>query len=376
MKLILLKEKLKEIIYTIDRICSKKGDLNILNFFYVKAADNKILFTATDLEISYCAEIAGKIEKNGEALIPAKQFAQLLDNFYEDTVTLEKNETTILVKGENSLSNLVGLIDEEYPVVTKVKKDKYFEIDNGVFEDILNKVFINLKTSDLFKPELSGVYFILNQQNLTLVTTDTLRLSEAKIKSQFYSSNIPEIKVLIPKKIIQEYLAIKRKPTKLSIFFEDHQISFDLGNQILITKLMTAEFPDYKRVIPDDFTLSIYLYKDDILKILKLSKVFLDQTREVRIKVNPKEKNIEFYSKNELLGETTNNVKIDICENNLKENEIFEIGFNHEFFQDGITAIEGEKIFIGFNQSHGDISKPLFMKSPIEENFIYILMPI
>ncbi|MEK7674040.1 MAG: DNA polymerase III subunit beta [Patescibacteria group bacterium] len=376
MKFKILKERLKEIVYTVERICSKKGDLNILNFFQIKANNNKIFVSATDLEISYQAEIFGKIEQEGEVLLPSKQFVQLLDSFYEDELTLEKNGNSVRIKGDNSVSNLVGLIEEEYPVISAVEKNKYFEVDSGIFEDSLNKVFSNLRTADLFKPELSGVYFILTKKDLTLVTTDTLRLSETKIKSQFYTSNIDDTKILIPKKIIQEYLAIKRKPTKLSIFFEEHQISFDLGSQVLITKLMSAEFPDYKRIIPEEFNLSIHIEKDSILKILKLNKVFLDQTKEVRFKINPTQKQAEIYSKNELLGETTNNLKINIIENVLRENEIFEIGFNHEFFQDGILAVEGEKIFLGFNQSNGETSKPLVIKSPIEEDFIYILMPL
>jgi DNA polymerase-3 subunit beta len=376
MKIILIKEKLKEIISTIERICSKKGDINILNFFQIKAEGSKIFISATDLEISYQSEISGKIEQEGEILLPAKQFVQLLDGFYEDVLTLEKDGNSVLIKGENSLSNLVGLIEEEYPVVNKISQNKYFEIDSNVFDNFLQMIFPNLKTSDLFKPELSGVYFDLNDKNLTLVTTDTLRLSEVQIKSHFFNSNVGKIKILIPKKIIQEYLLIRRKPTKLSIFFEENQIAFDLGNQVLVTKLMTAEFPDYKKIIPDDFTLSIYVDKDTLLKILKLNKVFLDQAKEIKFKINPNLKNMTIYSKNELLGETTNNLKIDLVENLLRENEVFEIGFNHEFFQDGVLSIEGEKVFIGFNQSVGDVSKPLLMKSPLEENFIYILMPL
>ena len=145
MKLQIIKNSIIDIVHVVDKICSRKSDLNILNFFKLSAENDRIFLFATDLEISYFAEVSGKIEENGEALIPAKQFSQLLSNFYEDVLFIEKNDNSLVIKGDYSLSSLPGLIDEEYPLISTFKKDHVIEIETEIFDEYLEKVYAPLK---------------------------------------------------------------------------------------------------------------------------------------------------------------------------------------------------------------------------------------
>jgi len=376
MKLQIIKNSIIDIVHVVDKICSRKSDLNILNFFKLSAENDRIFLFATDLEISYFAEVSGKIEENGEALIPAKQFSQLLSNFYEDILFIEKNDNSLVIKGDYSLSSLPGLIDEEYPLISTFKKDHVIEIETEIFDEYLEKVYAPLKTADIFKPELSGVYIHLQGNFLYLVSTDTIRLTETKIKKQFFETNMSSISALIPKRILEEYRNIKRKPIKIFIYIEDHQITFDLGSQILTTKRVAIEFPDYKRVIPETFGVSVYIKTEDFIKSLKLTKVFLDQTKELKIKVIPDAQKLELYTKNDLLGESENSIQAEFKESSLQKNEHFVVSFNHEFLLDGVLAADGEKIFLGLTPTHAEGARPLLIKSPLEDNFIYILMPL
>ena len=376
MKINILKNSLLEKITVVNRICPKKSDLSVLNFFKLEAKGEKLNIFATDLEISYQASIlAKKIEEEGDVLIPAKQFYEVLQNFFEEDIILEKKENTILIKSKSSISNLPGISEEDYPLIPSFNTDNYFEIENRLFEIYLEKIYGNIKTASVIKPEFAGVYMWIDQNYVRLVTTDTIRLSEIKFKKDLVITNIEnETKVLIPERIITEYLKIKKKPLKLRIYLEKAQITFDLDDQVLLTKLLTIDYPDYQQVIPKDFNLIIYLKRDDVLKILKLNKIFTDQTKEVKLKIYPQEKLMEFYSKNELLGESLNKTEIEIEKSDI--DEPFEIAFNIDFLYEGIKNVDSEKVFLGINIPTEYGTKPILLKSPLEEDFIYILMPI
>jgi len=375
MKIKLVKNTLLDIISAVNQICPKKSDLSILNFFKLEAKNDEIFIYSSDLEISYVAKLSGKIEKEGEVLIPAKQFYEIIQNFFEDTIELEEKENILIIKGENSFSNLPGISKEEFIVIPEYKTDEYIEIDNEMFENYLTKLYTNIKTAEVIKPEFAGVYFWLDDKFLRLVTTDTIRLSEVKIKKELIITNLKEdIKILIPGKIIHEYLRIKKKPIKLKIYIEPNQVTFDLENQILISKLLTIEFPDYQQVIPKDFNIIINFNKDEAIKALKLNKVFLDQSKELKIKLYKENNIIEFYTKNELLGESKNNIKADFEKCDI-DNEI-EFSFNFDFFVDGIKSIDSDKIFLGLNIPDEVSVKPALFKSPLEDDLIYILIPL
>jgi DNA polymerase-3 subunit beta len=375
MKISILKNTLIDKITVVNRICPKKTDLSILNFFKLEAKDDKLTIFSTDLEISYKATLLAKVEEEGEFLIPAKQFYEVLQNFYEDVINIENKENTLILRGERTFSTLPGISEEEYPLIPKYSEEKYLEIDNKLFENYLEKIYGNIKTAEVIKPEFAGVYMWITENLIRLVTTDTIRLSEIKFKKDLVITNIEkEEKLLIPETIISEYLKIKKKPLKLRIYIEPSQVTFDLEDQVLLTKTLSIDYPDYQQVIPQDFNIIFSINRDEALKALKLNKVYVDQTKEIKVKINPKNEMMELITKNEILGENINKVNINL--ESTDQEEEFEISYNIDFLIEGIKNVDSEKIFMGINIPSDYGIKPTLIKSPLEEDFIYILMPI
>jgi len=375
MKISILKNTLIDKITVVNRICPKKTDLSILNFFKIEAKDDKLTIFSTDLEISYKATLLAKIEEEGEFLIPAKQFYEVLQNFYEDVINIENKENTLILRGEKTFSTLPGISEEDYPLIPKYSEEKYIEIDNKLFENYLEKIYGNIKTAEVIKPEFAGVYMWITENWIRLVTTDTIRLSEIKFKKDLIITNIEkEEKLLIPETIISEYLKIKKKPLKLKIYIEPSQVTFDLEDQVLLSKTLSVDYPDYQQVIPQDFNIIFYINRDEVLKALRLNKVYVDQSKEIKVKINPKEEFMELITRNEVLGENINKVNINL--ESTDQEEEFEISYNIDFLTEGIKNIDSEKIFIGINVPSDYGIKPTLIKSPLEEDFIYILMPI
>jgi DNA polymerase-3 subunit beta len=375
MKISILKNTLIDKITVVNRICPKKTDLSILNFFKLEAKDDKLTIFSTDLEISYKATLLAKVEEEGEFLIPAKQFYEVLQNFYEDVINIENKENTLILRGEKTFSTLPGISEEEYPLIPKYSEEKYLEIDNKLFENYLEKIYGNIKTAEVIKPEFAGVYMWITENLIRLVTTDTIRLSEIKFKKDLVITNIEkEEKLLIPETIISEYLKIKKKPLKLRIYIEPSQVTFDLEDQVLLTKTLSIDYPDYQQVIPQDFNIIFYINRDEVLKALKLNKVYVDQTKEIKVKISPKNEMMELITKNEILGENINKVNINL--ESTDQEEEFEISYNIDFLIEGIKNVDSEKIFMGINIPSDYGIKPTLIKSPLEEDFIYILMPI
>ncbi|BCX15440.1 MAG: hypothetical protein KatS3mg097_332 [Candidatus Parcubacteria bacterium] len=371
MEITILKDKLKEVLQIISDICSKRSDLNILNYFYLEAKDNKIYISATDLDLNYQTTFPSRIIKEGKILIPAKQFQNIIENLYEDDLTLETKDNVLFIKTKQTFSSLPGLLEEDFPTFQNINYDNYFEIDSNIFDDFVNKLYPILLTSDL-RPEYSGIYFDLNNDNLNLVATDTIRLGIQLVKPQLFETNIKKINALLSKRLISEYKSIRKKSGKLKIYFEETQVTFEILNHKLTTKLSSIEYPNYKSFMsPNNFLFSFLIDKDNILKALRLSKIFSGNLREVELSFDLKNNKLTLYSKNEFLGENKNIIDFQIKDNNLVDDS-FNIKFSVDFLIDGFNVNEGEKIFAGFfNGPHQD-SSPIYIKSPLYDDFFYI----
>jgi DNA polymerase-3 subunit beta len=371
MKVTILRDKLKEVLNIVNNICPQKTDLNILNYFYLEAKNDEIYISATNLELNYQTRFPSRIFKEGKVLIPAKQFEKIIDNFNEDEVSLEVKDNYLEIRGKKSVSTLPNLSQEDFPVFSEINFENYFEIDNELFEHYIDKLYPILTTSDI-RPEYSGVYFELRNNSLSLVSTDTIRLAVQKVKNQFYETNLEKIGVLLPKKIIQEYRAIRRKSGKLKIYFEENQVTFEVLNHFLTTKLLTIDYPNYSQFIsPDSFLFTFLINKEEILKSLKLAKVFLDQYKETELTFYLNENKLEIYTKNELLGENKNELEIEVQTNNLSDNQ-FKIKFHLDFLYDGFEVIDSEEVFGGFFPTLNTENTPIYLRSPLDEDFVYI----
>ncbi len=376
MKIRLLKIKLEEILDIVANICLKKNDLNILNNFLLTASDNKVEILATDLEINYQTKFEAQIEKKGKVLIPAKLFQKIINNFYDDEVILEKKNNNLEIKGEGIFANISSLTEEEYPIFSEIQKDKFIEIETEILDDYLDKLWPILTTADI-RPEFNGILFHLKSNELILITTDTIRLAEVKIKPAFYQTNLEaDYKVLIPKRIFQEYRRVKRKTGKLKIYIEESQVSFEINDQLFTTKLFSVEYPPYEKIKPNSFIISFDVNKKQILNAFNLNKVFMNQFKELTFNLEPQTNELKLISQNEVLGENTNVLKVNVHKNKDYIYETYSLKFNLDFLIDGFSAIDSEEVFCGFFTGISETSKPLLIKPKpeTEDDFIYILM--
>ncbi len=371
MKIIILRDKLKEILSIVTNVCPKKTDLNVLNYFYLEAKNNEIYVSATDLELNYQTRFPARVIEEGKILIPARQFEKIIENFSEDEVDLEVKNNYLEIRGKKSISTLPNLSQEDFPVFSEINFDNYFEIDSEIFDEYVKKFYPILNTSDI-RPEYSGIYFDLKNNQLNLVATDTIRLAVQKVKSQFFDTNIEKVSVLLPKRIIQEYRSIKRKTGKLRIYFEENQITFEVLNHLLTTKLLAVDYPNYSQFIsPTNFIFTFLVKRDDVLKSLKLARVFLDQYKEIDLTFYLNENKLEIYTKNELLGENKSEVDVNFQDNNF-EDVVFRIKFHLDFLYDGFEIIDSEEVFGGFFPTVNTENTPIYLKSPIDDDFVYI----
>ncbi|MER3407228.1 MAG: hypothetical protein C4278_02330 [Patescibacteria group bacterium] len=107
------------------------------------------------------------------------------------------------------------------------------------------------------------------------------------------------------------------------------------------------------------------------IKALKLSGIYASgDLKETEIFFDFNENKLTIYSKNELLGEVKNEIGFEPKENNLDNNE-FRIRFNLDFLYDGFDAFDSEKILVSFFNT-GEENFPLYLVSPIEDDYVYI----
>lgn len=366
MKLIVLRNNLKDGLNIVGRATTENTNLPILKNILIKTYNNKIKLSATNLELAVTHLISGKIIEEGGITVPISILNGIVNSCDSERINLEVKNNVLNFKTDNYEANIQGLSEEEFPIIPKIENDKnYLSIDFNLFKDTLLKIIPAIQMSDI-RPEISGVLFDFQLTNLKLVGTDSFRLAEKIINEQYYKNNfLKGFKVIIPLKTIQEVVRAVREGN-LNIYIDPNQILFKNNDFEIISRLIDGHYPDYEQIIPKNWDTECILNKELFSNAVKLVSNFTGRVNDIKVKTKEGKKTLEVYSANQYFGENKYLIPAKI------KGEDFEIAFNWHYLFDGLKNFESEDLNFIVN---GD-SRPTLIKSPNDTSYFYLLMPI
>jgi len=366
-KLVLLKNNLKNGLDTAGRAIGTNLNLPVLGSVLINASGNQIQLSATNLELAIVKNVFGKVIEDGATAVPYSTLSNIVNNVASERVHLEKTKKGNLeFKTDNYTATIQGIDEKEFPIIPTIEKKRGgIEIDTPGLRDSLARVVIAGEATDL-RPEIAGVLFVGERSSLKLAATDSFRLAESKILGkQIRLKNRESFEVTVPIKTAHELARSLTEDETVTMYTENNQALFETESVSLTTRLIEGAFPDYSSIVPKDIDTKVVAKREELINALKLASSFASRSNDVNIKVKDK-KIIEVYSSDSAVGENSYLIPAKI------EGPAVESIFNWKYLLDGTRAIVGKEIMLGLSGS----DKPALIKSPGDDTYFYILMPI
>ena len=356
-------DKIKNFVSKIEKITSRNISLPILSSILIIAKDNILKLRATNLDIGIEVNIPAKIEKEGVIAVEGSVLNNFLLNIQNgEKINLEIVGNNLNISSKYNKTIIKTLPYEDFPTIPILKEENYINIPVDKFINGLKSVFYSASVSDI-KPEISSVYIYSNEDNLIFVATDSFRLAERKLKIK----NINLNGVLIPFKNTSEIIRIfDGLEGDLKIVFNKNQISFEIDNIYLTSRLIDGVFPDYNQIIPEQNTTKVIVLKQDLINSLKLTNIFSDKFNQINFKIKPNNRLFKISSSNTDVGENTTEIEASLF------GEDVEINFNYRYINDCFQSIKEDSLVLEFSGSN----KPMVIKGSGDNSFTYLVMPM
>ncbi len=360
MRISILLDKFKKGLNAVDRIVASKNTLPILNNVLIKTEENRVILSATDLEIGINYYLGGKIEEEGNITVPGKVLSNFVNSLNEEKIVLETTNGVLFAKTDKSEANLNGMSAEEFPIIPKVVGREVLEIDGNILKTAISQVVFSV-SYDESRPVLTGVYFIIGGGTLKLVATDSYRLAEKTI-------NLPtadKAEFIVPVKAVHELYRILSGAEKVKIVVSENQVMFLLPDMDLTSRIIEGEYPNYEQIIPKTFKTKTKVATAELANTIKTASFFARENAN-NVKIN--------FHKEYLLVEATSaqlgNFKSQIpCEATGEENEV---SFNAKYLLDALSGVDSPKVNL---EMIGKIN-PGVIRPDNGSGIIYIIMPL
>ena len=365
MKVQILTANLQTKLSFLNRGISSKAQLPILQNFLLETVEDKIKLSSTDLEIGIEIFCPAKIEEEGQVTLPAKLFSELVNSLSDDVITLETNEHTLELQTKRTKSVFQTIDSDEFPKLYEEKGEKLAVLEGKQIKNELSSVVFSA-SQDTTRPALSGILVRKEAEGFLLVATDGYRLSLRHYKVT--DSKIGESSsYIIPARVFRELLAMKEDNEDINMYIsqQNNQVLFEQGDTVLIGRLIEAEFPNFEKIIPSDFSVNVSFDREELLKAVKTCSVFARDSANI-IKLSLTKEHITVSSGTSAIGENT--VRVD-AKLNGEENEI---AFNARYLLDVLGNVEEKDMVFDMI---GPLNPGVF-KVQNDESFLHLIMPI
>lgn len=338
MKFIISTQEFNYLITKCLNVVSQKMTIPILSNILIEAVNDELVLTATDLTVGIRCYTEAKILEEGATTLPAKRLAQLVRELTSINleVSTNSNEVTEIVS-DSSRFRLNGMNKNEFPSLPSVDDAIKFSLPQAELKDLLFRTSFAVSREDN-RYVLTGVLMNIQGGQAIFAGTDGKRLARAHTKvsldPNYASSNI------IPLKAVEEIQKNLMDEGDASIYVMHDKIAVEAGNTMIITKLLTGEYPDISRIIPDNIDALVTLHREELMRLLRQVSLFtLDANHSVRFTFQDGE-----------LRLTANTMEIGEGKVSMPANyhgQKLEIAFNPNFFLDILRHSKEEVVTVG-----------------------------
>ena len=362
MRLVSQKDHLAGRLAAVGRAASSKSTVPTLSHVLIDASDDGVQVAATDMEISLRAPMEARVDEPGSLVVP-RLAADIVRSMVPGEVTLEhrEGEGTVSLSGGSSSFTLNCLQAAEFPQLPEAGVQGIV-IPADAFTATAERV-ARAASRDDTRPVLTGVLVRIAPDSLTMVATDSYRL--AVRTAPITGGPADAVQALVPARALveaQRAIALAGAD-EVEVALSDTTGTFRAGDVVLTTRLIDGQFPDYRQLIPDQFTHDLQLDRGELLAVLGRIAVIAQRNTPVRMTLDEGRMTLSVVS--EQLGEGHESIPIKFT------GEPMEIGFNVEFLRAGVEAVEGDTLRLGIISP----LRPGLLRAD-DEDFRYLLMPI
>ena len=364
MKIICNQKKLSNKISIVQKAINNKTTLELLKGISLKAKDNKLILTGYDLEIGIESFIDVEIIEEGEIVVNAKLFGDIVRKLPQEFINIETDNTNnISISSGNSNFKIKGESTKDYPQLPEID-DKYsIEIEQDTFRQMIRET-VFATSQDQTKPILMGELLEISSDEASLVAIDGYRLAAKTIKLS--DNNINNVEVVIPaKSLIDIASLLNEEDKKVQLSFDDKNIIVNTKETRIISRLLDGNFINYSALLPKEYNTKIKANTRELLNSIERASLLSQANKNNLIKMIIRD-NILIITSNSENGEVYEEVSIQL------EGDYLDIAFNSRYMMDGLKAIESKNIFLEFTSN----INPCILKPENDDKYIYLLLPV
>jgi DNA polymerase-3 subunit beta len=269
------KKQLADALSSVERIVPGRSSNPSLSLVKLELSEGYLTLSGSNLDIDIQARVAVDTEDQGTWALPAQVFSQVVRALPGELVELSFGEAELELQS-GSYATKLQLVEASLPAFS------FPEVYAGLFPgeklaDALGHVRYAAAVAE-YQAIFRGVRLEFDDRHVRAVATDGFRLA------YYHLDEVSGLdgNIVLPARSVDELTRLLGSH-EVKLALAEGQLSLQTGPYSLNLKLMEGTFPDYERVIPKEFPVSIVLDASELLEGVQRVAVMADKTANNRV---------------------------------------------------------------------------------------------
>lgn len=362
MKIIFNKTELSHAVSNVQRAVSTKNSIPALEGILIKAYGDTVTLCGYDLEIGIRTTIGASIIEEGEIVLSAKLFSEIVKRMPDELITMETDEKLITyIHSGVADYQIIGISSYEYPELPSFEEMQNISIDAEMLKNMIKQTSYAISDNQA-KPIYTGSLFDINDGYFNIVSVDGFRLAIRKENIDVTDS----FQFVVPGKTLNEVLKINCEENSIiQIVVGKKHVVFRIENFSIVSRLIEGKFIDYEGTIPTGATTSLIVNTREIASSVERMSLLTNEKMQSPIRFIVADEGIKLHCTT-AVGKASDYVNVPFQGNDI------EIGFNNRYLLDAIRNADTDELKFEFN---GPL-KPLKILPPKGDSFIFLVVPM
>ncbi|MFL5869570.1 MAG: DNA polymerase III subunit beta [Solirubrobacterales bacterium] len=365
MKLTVQRDSLSSALQLVGRAVSSRGTLPSLGGVLLLADEGSLTLRATDMELALTRTLTDvAVERDGTALIPGRLVADVVRSLPEGEVALElrPEQRDVELAAGGARFHIRTLPAEDFPRLPGLEGDVVRLPASPLGSTI--ELVARAASRDEVRPILTGVLVQASESRLTMVATDSYRLSVKH--TELDQPVAQEIEANVPARALRELSRIisAEGADEVELAMPRNQAIFRASGVTLSSRLIEGQFPSWRQLIPEAFEHEVRLPREEFLEITRRVSQLAQRNAPLRLAFAEGELTVAAETPD--VGDASEAMPAPYT------GEPLEIAFNPQFLIDGADSVGSEELAL-------QLSSPLRpgLLRPVDgDDFSYLVMPI
>lgn len=355
------RDTLAEALVAASRAVSARASLPVLSGLLLDLHDGELRVTASDLDTTISVGMPVEASQDGVAVVNARLMTDIVRALDPGAVEIAvADHEAAITSGRSAFSvhitpatEFPNLVEPSGPVVS---------MDAASLARAVDQV-IPAASTDQDRPILRGVKMEPEGDGIRLVATDSYRLAVCDLPG--VTMLPPDREILVPRTALAELVKALDDAETVAIQIGERDISFEVGNVRITTRLIEGQFPNYRSLIPQAHPNKLTVSRLGLIDVVRRVKVVArDAATPVRMVMKPE--GLE-------LSVTTQDYGTSFEQLDAKfEGTELSVAFNPEYLIQGAEKATGDEVTI----DTVDNLKPALLHCPDNDHYRYVLMPV